>query len=239
MLVSSSMSSACTASLCSGVHTTNISTLLNWCTRYRPRPAAPARGGTVRGSSCATAESVMVLASGLRGGASRPASQDGRRQERAPCHPGRHRACGRQLTRGAGLRTEAVPKGCHLNGELCLVQDLIHVQTSQGDLCSTRQAQTRVAHAVDLQARIAEGVANRARVCFRKPGRGRDSLDGRQGLQLGIGLVCPAARKMAAAHRAAAPRGGWRRWEGGGAGSCLCVVRARLEAALFKHGLAD
>mmetsp|Transcript_12921 Transcript_12921/g.20948 ORF Transcript_12921/g.20948 Transcript_12921/m.20948 type:complete len:286 (+) Transcript_12921:724-1581(+) len=42
------MSSSCSASLCSGVDTTNISTLLNWCSRYIPRDAAPAAPASVR-----------------------------------------------------------------------------------------------------------------------------------------------------------------------------------------------
>jgi len=36
------------ASLCCGVATTNISTLLNWCSRYNPRVAAPAAPASVR-----------------------------------------------------------------------------------------------------------------------------------------------------------------------------------------------
>lgn len=45
--ISTSRSSSCwcSASLCSGVHTTNISTLENWCTRYRPLLAAGAGQG--------------------------------------------------------------------------------------------------------------------------------------------------------------------------------------------------
>merc|ERR1719159_1124471 len=45
---SMSRSSWWSSSLCSGVPTTNISTLLNWCTRYSPLPAAPAAPASVR-----------------------------------------------------------------------------------------------------------------------------------------------------------------------------------------------
>lgn len=43
---SKSARSSSKASLCCGVHTTNISTLLNWCTRYSPLLAAPETSNT-------------------------------------------------------------------------------------------------------------------------------------------------------------------------------------------------
>ena len=41
-------SSSCIASLCSGSVKANISTLVNWCTRYSPRVARPAAPASVR-----------------------------------------------------------------------------------------------------------------------------------------------------------------------------------------------
>lgn len=71
-----------------------------------------------------------------------------------PCAPRNwpHRAR-RRLTRprGARLGAEAVSVGGHLDGQLRLGQDLVHVHATQRDLRGARQADGAVAHAVNLR----------------------------------------------------------------------------------------
>ncbi len=61
------------------------------------------------------------------------------------------------------LRPEAVPERRHLDGQLLLGQDAVHVHTAQGHLGSARQAQRAVLDRVDLESRGAQKSGIRVR----------------------------------------------------------------------------
>lgn len=59
--------------------------------------------------------------------------------------------CRTKLTSGASFSSEAVTKTCHLDGQLLLRQDLVHVHSTQRHLRRSCQAQRRILHTIHLQ----------------------------------------------------------------------------------------
>ena len=59
--------------------------------------------------------------------------------------------CGSKLTSSASFSSKAVTKTCHLDGQLLLRQDLVHVHSTQRHLSGSCQAQRRILHTIHLQ----------------------------------------------------------------------------------------
>ena len=133
----------------------------------------------------------------------------------------------RTRPRRASLGSEAVAKGCHLHGQLALRQNLVHAHAAQRDLSGARQAHRAVLHAVDLQG-SRDAAVRAAEGCNKRPGQWQS---GRVGCM--APSVMPASVGCSASHRGCPGCNQSKHWP-----PHLRVLRARLEAALFKHRLA-
>jgi hypothetical protein len=141
-------------------------------------------------------------------------------------HQGRRVLAAQAFTRPGCPRlcAEAVPVGGHLDGQLRFRQDAVHADTAQRDLGGAGQAQRRVLDAVDLrEGRRWGAAACRLACCASRchvPTRAWMLHQKRRGRHPAAALCQTRAqlRIPVASH--------------------LRVLRAGLEAALFKHRLA-